>query len=165
MRCARRTILLLLLILVVASGCAQTVDYRPGRPAPLVKAPATGVYELYRGGGNMPVYSAILLKHDRLGFARDSDGRLLAVADGQRYPLAEAKYRWKFEGYSGEQKGMRIDPRYILVAIPVLMAEGALAIAASAAGAGVDKAFDSAENRGLTKYQRRKLERIRESDP
>lgn len=165
MRCARVTILPSFLIVVGASGCATPVDYRPGRPAPLVRAPATGVYELYQRGAQTPVYSTVLLKHDRLGFARDADGRLVAVANGERYALPEAKYRWKFEGYSGRQPGLRLDPRYVLVAAPVLLAEAALGIAAAAAGAGISKAIDSAEDRGLTKYQRRKLQRLREADP
>lgn len=165
MRTAGRSILPLFIVLLGATGCAPAVNYRPGGPAPLVKAPATGVYELYRRGAQTPVYSTVLLKHDRLGFARDADGRLVAVANGERYALPEAKYRWKFEGYDGRQRGLRVDPRYILVAAPVLLAEAALAMAGAAAEAGITKAIDSTENSGLTKYQRRKLERIRQADP
>ena len=120
---------------------------------------------MYRRGVHAPVCSTVLLKRDRIGFGRDADGRLIAVADRQRYVLPEAMYRWIFEGYDGRQRRLRIDPRYIFVAAPVLLAEAALAVAGAAAEAEIGKAIESENNRGLTRYQRRKLERLREADP
>ena len=92
------------LVLVGVGGCATpAIEYRKGSVPQVSRAPATGVWELYARHARKPVFDAILLKHDHIGFEQDDRGKLLAVADGQRHPLAEGNYCWRFEGYGGKE--------------------------------------------------------------
>ena len=90
-----RLLALAILLLVLAGGCAAPIQYEPGGQARVLEAPQNGPYNLYRDGDDTPVWSAILLKGDAVGYGRDSSAQLVAVADDQRLPLAEHGYRWQ----------------------------------------------------------------------
>lgn len=137
------------------TGCAATVDYRPGRPTKVIRAPFTGVYELYPRGKHEPVYNAVLLRGDRVGFVHDSQGRLVALADTQREVLREGKYRWRFDADPGDSGGLAIRPGDVFGALSGLLLEVVVDCGLDLAAHEVDKAIDP----GLTMYQRKKLER------
>ena len=149
------TFLAICIASISLTGCSASVDYRPGRPTKVIRAPFTGVYELYPRGKHEPVYNAVLLRGDRVGFSHDSQGRLLALADVQRQVLREGKYRWRFDADPGHTGGFEIRPWEILGALPELLlqvvVQGGLELAADK----VDKATEP----GMTKYQKKKLDR------
>ena len=97
----------------------------------------------------------MLLRGDRAGFAHDSQGRLVALADTQRQVLHEGKYRWRFDADPGHSGGFALRPGDILGALPALFLEAVI-------DCGLDLAFHEADKTldpGLTKYQKKKLER------
>lgn len=106
-----------ILLFVLAGGCAGPIGYEPGGTARVVKAPQNGEYHLYQKGDDAPVWSAILLKGDAIGYRRDSTARLVAVADVQRLPLAEHAYRWQHVELA-EHGGFDLKP--LLAAAPVV---------------------------------------------
>lgn len=108
---------LAILVLLLAGGCAGPIRYEPGGAASVVKAPRNGEYNLYQKGDDEPVWSAILLKGDAIGYRRDSAAQLVAVADVQRLPLAEHAYRWQHVELS-EHGGFNLKP--LLAAAPVV---------------------------------------------
>lgn len=165
MRTSAQMFLPVLIVLPGAIGCAHALDYRLGRSTSLERAPATGIYELYRRGVHVPVLDTVLLKHDLLGFTRDAHGTLVAVAAGEHYALPDANYRWKFEGYSGRAGPLEIDPRCLLRVLPALLVDAALGATVLAAEAGVNAALRAGDRQGLTRYQRRKTEPPPDADP
>lgn len=155
MPAVRGTLLAIWIASIGLTGCAATIDYRPGRPTKVIRAAFTGVYELYPRGKHEPVYNAVLLRGDRVGFSHDSLGRMLALADVQRQVLREGKYRWRFDADPGHTGEFAIRPWEILGAIPELLlqvvVQGGLDLAADE----VNKATEP----GMTKYQRKTLDR------
>jgi hypothetical protein len=67
--------------------------------APLLEtAPDTARYALFAGNGNTPIFACVLHKGDRYGFGKATDGKIVAVANGQRIPLDAGlglSYLWK----------------------------------------------------------------------
>jgi hypothetical protein len=92
------------LAVVGGGGCATpSIEYTKGSVPLVLRAPANGVWELYPRHARKPVFDAVLLKHDHIGFEEDDRGKLLAVAAGQMHPLADGSYCWRFEGYGGRE--------------------------------------------------------------
>jgi hypothetical protein len=101
------------LVLIGCAGCTSpAIEYEEGTVPHITRAPATGVWELYPRHARKPVFDAILLKHDDVGFERDGQGKLVAVADGQRHPLAHGSYCWRFEGYGGKKSALPGDAKH-----------------------------------------------------
>ena len=81
--------------LCLSAGCASAISYVPGRGSEICKAPQNGQYVLFAERQKQPVYDAILLRGDAIGFEHDSHGTLVALADTQRQPLPEGRYAWR----------------------------------------------------------------------
>src|SRR4051812_8632840 len=84
------------LLFFTGGGCAQdwSLTYAPGKPARIGEAPVAGDYDLYTGGQAAPARAAVLFEGEPVGFARDEQGQLLAVAGAERWPIPEGGYRW-----------------------------------------------------------------------
>ena len=162
MRWVPWSVLLLCPCVIAGPGCGPAVEYRPGRPVHVVRAPATGVYELYRRGVRQPVHDTVLLKGDKLGFRRDAAGKLTAIAERERYVLAEGKYRWQFEGYAGKAAGDGVDAGGL---VSDLLGTITQALILGTIETGIDAGLRANEDQGLTKYQKKKLRQLRESNP
>jgi hypothetical protein len=132
---------LVLLLAALGTGCSRMIEYRPGHRPRLDRAPATGVYALYERGTKTAVCDTVLLKRDRVGFARDGQGRLVAVAADQRTPLREAAYRWRFEGYGGKAA----EPGSPGSGLDALAGDLLGALIESAIEGGADAAWDAAD--------------------
>jgi hypothetical protein len=115
-------------LFLLTGGCAAPIRYEPGGPACVVKAPQNGQYNLYREGGDAPVWNAILLKGDAIGYERDRGDQLVAVADVQRRRLAEHEYRWQHVELA---QPAQFNFKPLLAAAPVVIA-GAVKFAAVA---------------------------------
>lgn len=97
----RSAVLLTLSMLIVLNGCANPHANRPAaeiRPdiAPItseVKYEAT--YALYRTDGpGVPLHSTRLTRGERVGFRRQSDSSVVAVAGGHTLPLGDGTFAW-----------------------------------------------------------------------
>jgi hypothetical protein len=87
-------------ILLLAGGCARpwSMAYSPGEPLDVAVAPGSGQYELYAQFSFNPCHSARLFKGERIGFAVDDAGKIVAVAGADHWEIANWKYRWILPG-------------------------------------------------------------------
>ena len=102
----RRTILAVVLGLGLAAvaggaGCStfqkgqSIVRYEHGAAVYSVKAPSTSDFQLYESDGVEPRMTVHVEEGRPLGFDRDPDGKLLAIAGDQKIPIAEGSYTWR----------------------------------------------------------------------
>lgn len=82
------------LLIAVGGGCAAPISYHPGDKPQVCRVHCGGQYNLYERGGEKPRYACILRAGEPLGFERDCHGRLVGLAEGDRFALAEREYRW-----------------------------------------------------------------------
>lgn len=103
-RVARSAFLALALALVVVAmtaGCAASpagrsfVRYERGAAAYRVKAPEAGRYALYAGDESEPRVTAEIEPGEMVGFERDAEGRLVAVAGETKLVLPDGSYTWR----------------------------------------------------------------------
>lgn len=73
---------------VIATHCVGEGDA-------CLATPNRGDYALYRSGKHWPVVKRNLLPGQPVGFARQSDGQLVAWAGDELIPLKEGDYRWR----------------------------------------------------------------------
>jgi hypothetical protein len=108
-----------LLLISVAGGCGSSMSYHPGDTPHVCRAPADGQYNLYARGEKYPAYAYMLRGGDPIGFARDTHGRLIGLADGDRFALSERDYRWVYvsrqstEGWAANQPLLRDAYRFL----------------------------------------------------
>ena len=91
---------------VLLSGCGtqpgQTmVKYTSSTSLPnLTNAPKDGTYALYSTWDTTPITSVSLVKGDKLGFDKTSDGGVVAVAGSNTYPIkpnwSKGTYYWNY---------------------------------------------------------------------
>ena len=147
------------------TGCGPPMDYSPPLATKIYKAPANGVYELYRRGSSWPVCQAILLRRDPIGFKHDRDGRLVAVAAAEQHPLTEGKYQWRYEGFLGHrpgEPGSHVKFRELLAELGPTIVLGAIAWSLDAVlNAGLHEIDRAIDEQGLTKYQKVRLAKQR----
>ena len=148
----------LLALLPAIMGCSPRMEYQPGGSVRVFRAPQTGIYQLcLRGKTPTAVIDTVLLKGDTLGFRRDPQGRLLAVAADQTQSVPERQYRWRFRGDGTPPRSIHISTGRLLSGLM----DGAVDAAFDAALDAASDATDRAEDEGLTKYQKDKLEKQR----
>jgi len=104
MRSVRRVVFAVAVgLAVVAGGVAcstfqkgqSIVRYEHGAAVYSVKAPSTSDYQLYESDGVEPRMTVHVEEGKALGFDRDADGKLLAIAGDQKIPIAEGSYTWR----------------------------------------------------------------------
>jgi hypothetical protein len=95
---AKRLVCLATMIGLVAGGCTQTrvtmvAKYHPGAPARVDRAPDVGVYKIKYAAGpageemhTLHGSKRFLGKGQPVGFVRDEDGQIIAVAGEERFP-------------------------------------------------------------------------------
>jgi hypothetical protein len=95
-------LILLFVLLSLLSGCralvrdAEMVEYRPGAPPTTVVADCDAEYRLFapeKHETRMPVDVA---KGEAVGFRREPDGSLVAVAGKETTPIPEGRYVWQY---------------------------------------------------------------------
>jgi hypothetical protein len=84
------------LILSLAAGCAvpPVAEHCPGGPSESTEAPAN-TYALYEHGRETVYAQVRLTSPAPVGFAKEEDGKLLAVAGETAFPLADGHYDWR----------------------------------------------------------------------
>ena len=145
-------------LIAFSGGCAQVVSYHPGHAPQVVKAQATGVYDLFARGQHGPVYDIVLLKGDRIGFARTSSGQLVSVAAADRHPIPEAKYSWRFRPNPGST-APKIGTGQLIAGLAGKLFEAAID---GAINSGLENWERHSEEQGLTRYQKKKLRQSEE---
>ena len=112
-----RTIRLVVCFALLASGCANqkrtVAAYEPGGEGQTRPAPKSAQYILLCtddavANGEYGLAVRQLSSRDAVGFAREHDGRLVAVAGGYRLPLDEGHYRWAVLPADGSNKDGRL---------------------------------------------------------
>ena len=112
----RPTYIALLCIFVTLSGChvstapTTVVRYNPQLPPSMIKATYHGQYLLYPMSGRMtapardaqPIASRRLAPGDRIGFLRDANGTVLAVAGADAIPIAQQHHLWQMRADPGQ---------------------------------------------------------------
>jgi hypothetical protein len=84
------------LILSLAAGCAAppVAEHCLGGPVESKEAPAN-TYALYERGPDTVYAQVRLTSPGPVGFAKEEDGKLLAVAGETRFPVADGHYDWR----------------------------------------------------------------------
>src|SRR5438876_2001845 len=112
----RTTGIVALCIFVTFSGChvstapTTIVRYNPQLPPSVIKATYHGQYLLYAMSGRMtappagaqPIASRRLTPGDRVGFLRDANGTVLAVAGADAVPIAQQHHLWQMRADPGQ---------------------------------------------------------------
>jgi hypothetical protein len=80
--------------MLVVEGCVSPMSYHPGDTPHVGRVQVGGQYDLCGCGEEYPCYAYILHAGDPLGFERDAQGRLIGLADGDRFLLSERDYKW-----------------------------------------------------------------------
>jgi hypothetical protein len=98
----RQFTLILLSVLMPVSGCVNPYGRRsvaqvaPGIAPSELKVCYESTYALFRTDElGAAIYSTHLMRGERVGFRRECDGSLVAVASCQLIPLSEGTYVWK----------------------------------------------------------------------
>lgn len=82
-------------VFFTVAGCSEwSLVHDAGGPACRKVAPEPGQYNLYEAKNPIPRQCAMLLKGDPIGFERDHDGQLLALAGTDAIPVVEGKCQW-----------------------------------------------------------------------
>ena len=91
-------------VLFGAAGCGlqeghTIATFTPSSDLVMTQAPEDGRYALYTATGATPVTTYTLRRGDRLGFERDPNGRIQAVAASNVQPLSKltTSAYWKEE--------------------------------------------------------------------
>ena len=80
------------------SGPSPVVSYHAGSQPVEAKAITQGMYVLYAVGDSMPRVKVNLQQNQDVGFRRNPDGQLFAIAGDQTFPLPDNHdYYWKQE--------------------------------------------------------------------
>ena len=97
----RRAVLLALAVSIAASGCAHPHARKPAAEFRAGRAPATrpvrheASYALTRvDGTGEPLATARVLRDECVGFRREADGTVLAVAGNKTFPLPDGEFAW-----------------------------------------------------------------------
>jgi uncharacterized protein YceK len=95
-----RTVLLALLILALLSGCRslrddrEAVEYHPGRPATTVVADRDATYRLCAHVPDPGRPTVEVTNGEVVGFRREPDGSLVAIAGTQTTPVPDIYHVW-----------------------------------------------------------------------
>ena len=103
--------------LILIGGCASPMCYR-GEPAPQTwAAPREGMYKLYRHCDGLPLLCIALGRGEPVGFGRDSDDRLVAVAGDYKQAIVEGRYKWVWAGNGDSELGQAVAPLLLVVGV------------------------------------------------
>ena len=94
---------LALAVAAASSGCASwfvdgdtVVTHRRGDAPEVGEAPSDGEYSLHNSFGNLrPIRTRSLWRGDPLGFRREDERHVAAVAGDREYVLKDGNYVWK----------------------------------------------------------------------
>ena len=92
---------LTLAFIITLTGCAMVqkgetvVKYDAGQQPIMGQATADGQYSLYRTTDATPMVTYNLKAGDKLGFERNTDAQLSAVAGQNHVPVSNDNYYWK----------------------------------------------------------------------
>ena len=116
-----RTVASLIIAMFWVAGCSTPVvnSYRPGEPGRLFKVKEEGQYNLYAAHDKVPVVCPLLLKGERIGFMRNNDGSVVAIAGSNEWALPKRRYTWVRFGWGfppGESPFTHTDPPPIRLA-------------------------------------------------
>lgn len=75
---------------------AETIEYRPGSESVVVEARCDATYELETVDDKRRGFAPVDVRAGQsVGFRRDADGRMVAFAAWQTYPLPEGRCVWR----------------------------------------------------------------------
>jgi hypothetical protein len=97
----RRAVLVALAFSIIASGCAHPHARKPAAELRAGREPTTrpvrhdATYALTRiGGVGEPLATARVLRDECVGFRREADGSVVAVAGNKSYPMPDGEFAW-----------------------------------------------------------------------
>jgi hypothetical protein len=110
----------------------------------MTKAPWIGEYRLFAvpartedalGKEAKPIVSIHLAKGEPLGFRRQQEKSVVAVAGAQETPLADGKYSWVMQPDAGQIDPVKTTILVVVITVVVILGVVIFALAAEAAAA------------------------------
>jgi hypothetical protein len=113
----KKPIIWILVVSLFVTGCAHNpfdygtyviTEYKPGNKPDTTVTPYEATYALFRySRSSEPLFEGVLLPSNKIGFERDDNGNLMAIAGSKKIPIDGGDYCWyvtsepEFHGFEG----------------------------------------------------------------